>query len=535
MFFDKGVCFSKNPYLILPFSKDNLYEVVKKCTLATEEIINNKRQLSYIFYYAEQMNAKTIIIEGNYIDKSYLEDFSAYYVKCFNKYQREVNRIHFFKTEFTKEDFGNVLDNNLQDKITELQQNYIGFTTIKKLPYTFIGKTCLKSLDTEERRHFATLRTYDVNLFGLELSIKALAYQEQDSTVCACATSSLWSIFHSTGKMFQHQIPSPVEITKMATDQASIDTRIFPNRSLNLKMIAQGIKSVGLEPYKININPNSMYILKASVYSYLRAKIPMLMAFSLIDKKSQQSLPLGHAVAVIGYSKPTNIVIANDDICKLKAFCIDKIYVHDDQVGPYARMIIQNDPTYGEILSTSFGLNMQNGYEPYVSVPFALSVPLYKSIRIPFSKIFEQTNTFDSILKYITNQLGYNYNIEWDIYLQSRTQLRTDILNFEHDNINNIEKVLTRSLPSYVWCSDIIIDNKKMLKILFDATDIESGLSFIDIIVYNEAENSGFYNYFVFLCKYIYNNIPDTRQNPYLYGFSTNSITENLEYNLINS
>ena len=57
------------------------------------------------------------------------------------------------------------------------------------------------------------------------LRVKSLSFQEQDHEVAACATSALWSIFHGTGKMFQHPILSPVEITKVAFEIMPLDTR----------------------------------------------------------------------------------------------------------------------------------------------------------------------------------------------------------------------------------------------------------------------------------------------------------------------
>ena len=519
MFFDKGICCSENPYCVLPFSKENFYDIIQKTTLATIERINNKLQLDYIYLYtAERMKAKTIIVEGNCIDKSYLEDYSAYYVKCFKKYQREVNKIHFFKNEFTKDDFENILNNKDEKGIKELKDNYIGYTTIKKLPDTFIGTTCLRSLDAEGHRHFATLRKYKVNLFGIDLEIEALAYQEQDSTVCACATSSLWSIFHSTGKLFQHPIPSPVEITKMATDQASSDTRIFPNKSLNLKMIAQGIKNIGLEPYKIQIE--DLNTLKASIYAYLRANIPMLMGFSLLNINTNELMQVGHAVAVIGYNMP-NDETDSENLFKLKAYNINKIYVHDDQVGPYAKMVMLNGAdNLNPILSTSFGKNVQTGQESYISIPFALSIPLYKNIRIPFNNILRHTHTFNKIINYCAETCKLNWDFEWDIFLQSREQLKSNILKNEHNMINNPSNILTKSLPSYVWCCDIILNKNIVLKVLFDATDIESNLNIIDVVKYKNYNENSFYDIFIDICRQMYEQYPETKTNAYISGFS---------------
>ena len=40
-------------------------------------------------------------------------------------------------------------------------------------------------------------REYKVSLFGIDLAINTIAFQEQDRVVSACATSALWSMYHA--------------------------------------------------------------------------------------------------------------------------------------------------------------------------------------------------------------------------------------------------------------------------------------------------------------------------------------------------
>lgn len=130
-----------------------------------------------------------------------------------------------------------------------LQQNYLGFIVVKPLPMTIIGRTCLVTYPKEggKDRYFPIIRKYNVNLFGINLSVKSLAFQEQDNVVAACAASALWSVLHGTGILFQHSILSPGEITKEATKQLPIETRTFPNKGLSVEQMAHAIQSVNLD------------------------------------------------------------------------------------------------------------------------------------------------------------------------------------------------------------------------------------------------------------------------------------------------
>jgi hypothetical protein len=141
------------------------------------------------------------------------------------------------------------------------------------LQNTFGAVACLATYpDDGGRRFFPILRKYPVGLFGLELEIETLAYQEQDSVVAACATSALCSCFRGTGKLFQHVIPPPVEITDWAGDHlpedlVAVSLRAFPNTGLSATQMAHAIRRVGLEAFAVGTQ--SVYGLHSVTYAYL--------------------------------------------------------------------------------------------------------------------------------------------------------------------------------------------------------------------------------------------------------------------------
>jgi len=235
-------------YEVFPYSIAELKRVLSERSGASSKTIDGKLHTSYFDDYFNVLKAKTILIENGYVDRDYLEDFSAYYVRCFSDYKRKCSRLHFFREEFQDKDLEQFLQKSTSVvNVDMLQQSYLGFVVVKPLPETVIGRTCLEAYPSDNgRRHYPIRRKYSVNLFGCQLSIKSLAFQEQDSVAAACATSALWSEFQGTGRLFQHAIPSPIEITKAATSGFPLSTRSLPSKGLNIIQMAQAIRSVGL-------------------------------------------------------------------------------------------------------------------------------------------------------------------------------------------------------------------------------------------------------------------------------------------------
>jgi len=148
-----------------------------------------------------------------YIDRHFFDDFAAYYSMCFHSYPRLGTRLHFFAEAYDKnaaEAFRSSLNGPVEkmDGLTNVFGEYIGFLVIRPLPQTMIGRTCIKAPQVLAE-HVFIHRKYDAHLYGYKLRVKSLAFQEQDRTVSACATSALWTCFHKTKKVFGRRPISP--------------------------------------------------------------------------------------------------------------------------------------------------------------------------------------------------------------------------------------------------------------------------------------------------------------------------------------
>lgn len=489
------------PFEVHSYSIQTLKHILSTKSGALPSVVEGKLHTLYFENYFDDLGASVILVENDYVDRDFIEDYAGYYARCFGKYESLCTRLHFFDNSFTSRQFGyTLMDRGKTLPLKKLQESYLGFVVIKRLPKTFVGRTCLKTYGSDNgRRYYPTLRRYPVGLFGLGLSVnETLGFQEQDRGVAACATSALWTVFQGTGKLFQHAIPSPVEITRLATqipDEAV--PGILPSRGLTGRQEIHAIRQLGLEADYTNAQDE--FSLMCSVYAYLRAGIPLLLNASLWDTSVQPTPKfLGwHAMAVTGFSLGRAGPVPHGDLkYSLRASRIDKIYVHDDQVGPFARMVLdgvkvhaKNGKQYRRLNSLSTSWCVADGKIGSVrAVPWFVIIPLYPKVRIRFDFIREVVMRFDQfILGAIPgSEPSPSSLFEWDIYLTAINQLKSEI-RIEAGIIDSVRrKVLLSNMPRFIWRAKAMHNNQVVLELLFDATDIEQGKFFVCAIEYSK-------------------------------------------------
>lgn len=487
-------------YDVFPYSVEKLKQLLACCPDSSEHVVERKRHVSYFDAYLNELSTATIVVEYDYIDGDFLDDYSSYYVKCFHRYERHCTRIHFFDRTFTRKTFNNFLKKGSSRAASTLQSGYLGFIVVKPLPRTIIGRTCLTPYTSNPERRFLATRRYDVSLFGIPLFVISLAYQEQDKVAAACATSALWSIFQKTGKLYHHPILSPIEITKIATSDSFFRNRFIPSEGLTIEQMAHAIREVGLESFPINASDE--YVLKSTTYAYMRFGIPIALAIHLVDASTEehQLFPNGggHAVAVTGFRLDNGLAArpVGETGFLSKASKITKLYVHDDQIGPFARMefdgqritlpTARGGETYNS-LSTNWP-NLRGGDAGVRAIADTLLIPIYHKIRIPFEVVHKIIIDFDAIVEVYRRQnvIPVPQRLEWDIFLSSVNDLKEDVFKSSISHVNKLH-LLTENMPKYLWRAAAYSDNNLILELLFDATDIEQGDFFIATIAHNDG------------------------------------------------
>src|SRR5438874_11153291 len=133
------------------FSEDNFYEALSNPYVPCQEVRKQKK-VTYLYKYLSTLQARSIVIETEYIDRDYLDDFAEYYLGCFDKFDRWCKRVHFFRDKLTKDGFLQTLRGPLPTEDVEppLQASYLGFVVVRPLPQAIVGRTVLRAYARDE-------------------------------------------------------------------------------------------------------------------------------------------------------------------------------------------------------------------------------------------------------------------------------------------------------------------------------------------------------------------------------------------------
>lgn len=486
------------PFLVSNFGRANMSNMVKESFGSDFPEIIRKKQVTYLFNYLKDLGAKSIVLETDYVDKDYLEDYSRYYVKCFNKYGARCARLHFFSEELNHTQLDELFKNPYQkDRAEQLNQSYLGFMVVKPIPKTFIGKTCLKIYPIFENGDKPLLsRDYVANLYGLELKVRSIAFQEQDKVLSACATTAIWTSLHAIKTKYIKDIPSSSEITLAAINHIENSSNSFPNNGLTNKQILRALDAQNLRHNLISIasfDSASKDSIWQKILAYLNSGIPIILGtdvYKLSDNRSQKLD--GHAVTVLGY----------DDSDDTKA-----LYLHDDRLGPFARGKIVSVESLNleaiegdEDLSNQWCLVLQEKNsegewqdpEQFL-IPDSLIIPVNKMIRIRADLVI---NTCQSIYEEYQRTLkqiedpGYAALKEEPVDYAVKIEELATIWQraFKSPNIQNRKQILTMNAARFIWTATFRYGGEPAFEILFDATDIPQGNLVTDIIIYNQQK-----------------------------------------------
>src|SRR5436309_2577451 len=143
------------PFEALQFSSANLFRALSNKYCLPDDVAAQDHA-NYVYRYLHSIGTKTIIVEYNYTDGDYLEDFASYYVRCYEPYDRCCKRLHFFAEDLTPASLRSlVLGEAASDRAHTLRKSYLGFLVARPLPSAIVGRTILKTYDPDgDRRHY---------------------------------------------------------------------------------------------------------------------------------------------------------------------------------------------------------------------------------------------------------------------------------------------------------------------------------------------------------------------------------------------
>jgi len=498
--------------------------------------VYTKPQIQYLKNYLKSPNigASTVLLEHEYIDRFYLEDFSKYFASCFFDYKKKTSRIHFFGNKFNEKQFKKILETggkSNQRLLEKIKSSYLGFMVVRPIPKTFIATTCLAPyrLDSDAKEnHVIITKHVKANVFGIELSIDSLPYQEQDKVVSACATTALWVASNAPIYDFRY-IPSPSQITQESFIASNSSGRSFPSEGLNPDMMVNYFHQLNLETYTASLEQEFRSLkdekgrmskvfdsMNEVINAYASCKLPIVLGLDVFrlekDSSDKNFKYIGkHAVTITGY-KTGNLVEdearVNDEFVSVSDQ-VTEFFVHDDQIGPYAKVGIQRTPI--SVGDGNHGLpetvfegdiegylhlevdNLETKYQR-AYLPAIMLVALPPKVRIRYEYIKQTCLSFNGRLKDLTKinrEVLSTYPISkhgvtWSIQLKTVNSYKSELFEKKFKRCSK-ENILSSSCPKYVWVASAFHGEAQLFDFMFDATGIEQGGVFMETIYYNEA------------------------------------------------
>lgn len=459
------------------FLANDLTRIFSACGVDSAALAD-KRHVCYLAGYLTRLGAKSAVVEYDYIDRDFLEDYVQYYSRCFAECGRNCCRVHFFKKEYTNDTF---LSAELgRDGNAELVDSYLGFIVIRPLSRTFIGRTCLIPYTDDSSRHFSAICHVDVSLFGQRLSIDCMPFQEQDRAVAACATCALWSAFHVSSCKFGHACLTPGKITEIATQHGISASRSFPNAGLSLRDVAYAIRGAGLVPVCVGIESADKILrpsmILGNVRAYLGIGIPLIALGVVFDADGKKRSC--HALAINGYHLSDSGDVGTDGLCAKR---IDKLYLHDDQLGPYARATLGASSADAEMnVSWTDAEGRRNGYDFGIQY---LVIPMYHKIRVDYEQVWRCAFALQRVASSASHIIG-SLSFEWDIMLCASNDFKDAVR--EDAKLSDADKItyLELGYPRYIWNVRVKLNGRDGAVFCIDATDASQGLSVVASIFY---------------------------------------------------
>lgn len=475
-------------YDVLSYNEANLAIALSNSLTTVSYIKNEKFHFKYFLEYLgdfeDSLNAKTILIENNYLSRSYLNDYAKYYVYCDSQYGKLCKRVHFFAEPFSKDSL-EILCIEKNEDAEKLWASYLGYITIKPLPQAKIGTTILKHYESNSKsiRNYTVVRNYTICLLGRELTINSLAFQEQDEVVSSCATIALWASFHKLTTLFSTPIPAPIDITQ-AAQFANFVGRTLPSIGLDHNQIIRAIDKFGLVT-ETRTETQLYGFSRAIIYSYAKMGLPVLIGIDIIEPPEEPNDPTidtvesteeqgrvtgYHLITIVGYKEEEVVVEPSSDFT-LWANRIKSLYAHDDQSGPFSRIkfINTNSP---ESIEISRWKNINDDSQKYRANISSIFIPLINEIRITFEDVYYEMQLLDVLLE--SSIKSTNWEIAWEIFITSSNKYKNELRSGKVKPSLMINRNLSISYPKYIWVCRGIVDKNIMLEFLFDASSINT-------------------------------------------------------------
>jgi len=445
------------------------------------------RQIEYVQEYAGELGCQSLVIESHYIDRDYMEDHSVFYSKSLYPYPNSCQRIHFFSVDQAtlSTELKRLLDvlnrRDFRKACSAFSERYyLGFSVIKPLPGCPVGRTVLrcfpKRKDKTLVRRFDCACNYPAHLLGVHLSVRGLAFQQQDLGVSACATTALWSALQRARELEGNGPATPAQITIRASQFALPFGRPMPSEKLSLDQMCQAVQSFGYAPnlFRADDFDHSRGLLYSSVSSGLS---PVL----ILEAPRGDRM---HAVTVAGMKvRDPHVETLINPLIDDRAGDLVDLYIHDDRLGPYLRAEIRRQRRRNRLV---IKVPLRKGQKTETWYLTHILLPMHSKIRLSLGDLRELGITLVCSAHAFRESLLHVGPIitSWSSWI-TRSHSYLESLSVTKDRVSpRVVEELCKSLmfPRYVGVVRMEAADLDPLDLLVDTTSTQRNLNCLGIV-----------------------------------------------------
>lgn len=301
-------------------------------------------QIRYLESYLtnEEVGARGLLIEEDYVDRHFLHEFVAYYATMLERPTAHCTRIHVFTEEVSEtaiDGWIGCLATERAELQRQLAERYLGYIVVRPLPFAPVGRTLLRPYpkDGMGRCYEPASTVHHVHFLGLDLAIRVLPFQQQDQAVGACATTALWVSLSRVMKADGHRAVLPKDVTEAATRHVVNGRAIPAVAGLSDEQVDSAVRAFGYEPYRFSAEArDSWSLFQLALKCYVTSGIPVLLRVHADGASGC------HALVVAGFREFADPMRQEEvkGLVRMSYRPIERLYVHDDRLGPYARMAL---------------------------------------------------------------------------------------------------------------------------------------------------------------------------------------------------
>lgn len=445
---------SQSRYLLLPFDTDKAAAMEMLRSLLSDgggsaallKSASRNDPWKEVISHLVDHGAKMLLVQNLVVDLDFIEEHKLAYAQQHRQVDKWCLRVHAFSESFRRtkktDNPSHIL--NFVDRAKRKPDCYLGFVTLRPLRHAPVGATFLQ---VPRKLKVNASDRFNVELTGVQFSVQATPFLQQESAAGACAQASIWMALRTISQHMKRQRVSVAELTLAASQQTRFNRRSPGTDGLTVGEMIEALKAMGWNYFHFDI-PRAQEargdIVLRTVGPYLDSGLPVVMSLRVGDD-------VGHAVVAIGREMGSDSMLAPSDEekewkCQFSEGWTSHLTVNNDNTGPYVPLPMKPKPTKQYAASQARGLIIPLPSAVLMSARQAQLIACEVGLPV-ISQVFTAT---DEILK-----TRPDTPIVLRTYLCSRHAWRAWATRATHMGREVRSQYRSMSLPELLWIVEI--------------------------------------------------------------------------------